>query len=113
VGQLASIHSEMSALSKGSPNDGVNKFKLEFINAVITRCNKFLGAERRPFKDFETFDPDAVMSNSDVTFMVSMYTQAIEKYRSDHITMYGGDWYYETPEQHVVRTAPPGKIKDK
>ena len=41
--QLVALHEEISALSKKSPNDGVNKFKLKLINNMLekskaTRC---------------------------------------------------------------------------
>lgn len=113
MGQLRSIHTELTALSKKSPNDGVNKFKLEFINAVIARCNTFLGEAYLPFRAFNTFDVDAVMSNSDVTFMVSLYLEAVEKYRSDHITLKFGAWYYDMPDEQRIPTAPPARIKDR
>jgi len=112
MGQLRSIHTELTALSKKSPNDGVNKFKLGFINTVIERCNAFLGDPYRPFKEFATFDLEEVVSNSDATFMVSLYLEAIEKYRSDHIMKEIGLWYYDMPEGQKVRTAPPAKIKE-
>lgn len=33
--QLQSIYDELSILSKESPNDAVNKFKLNFINKLL------------------------------------------------------------------------------
>ena len=112
MGQLTSIHTELTALSKKSPNDAVNKFKLELINTVIGRCNTFLGDKHRPFKEFGSFDIDAVMSNSDVTFVVSLYLQAFENYRSDRIKLELGDWYYDTAGEPKIQTAPPAKIKE-
>lgn len=111
TGQLKSIHTELAALSKKSPNDAVNKFKLEFVNAVISRCNAFLAEAYRPFKEFHTFDLEAVMSNSDVTFMVSLYLEALEKCRCDNIKLDFGRWYYDMPKGQKISAAPPAKLK--
>jgi hypothetical protein len=35
IGLLDGVHSELSALAKKSPVDGVNKFKLKLINDVV------------------------------------------------------------------------------
>ena len=43
IGQLDSLHSELTALAKKSPNDAVNTFKLRFVNTSLNNCNKFLG----------------------------------------------------------------------
>ena len=117
MGQLASIHGELTALSKKSPNDAVNKFKLGFINAVVQRCNGFLGDSFRPFGEFTSFDFDDVVSNSDATFIISLYIEAMEKYRADHIkwkyeTDAGYHWCYDLAEGESVRTSPPKKLKE-
>jgi hypothetical protein len=118
MGQLASVHAELTALSKKSPNDAVNKFKLGFIDDVIQRCNKLLGDSCRPFEQFTSFGIEEIVSNSDTTFMVSLYIGAIEKYRSDHIkrtydTMWGETWCYDLPGGESVSAAPPQKLKEK
>jgi hypothetical protein len=85
IGQLGGIHEEIGALSKKSPNDAVNKFKLTFVNATIAQCNDLLGGDYRPIGDFKEFNPDDVPSNSDVTLIAALYLEALEKFRSDHI----------------------------
>lgn len=40
--QLQSIYDELSILSKKSPNDAVNKFKLNFINKLLNNSNELL-----------------------------------------------------------------------
>ena len=62
--------------------------------------------------DFEQFDTDEVPSNSDLTFIISQYMQAMEKYRSDNIYLDLGSWYYRTEGSgDKIRTAPPAKLK--
>ncbi len=39
VGQVQGLYEEMSILSKKSPNDAVNKFKLKFINHQLGESN--------------------------------------------------------------------------
>ena len=112
TGQLSSLHSELSALAKKSPNNAVNTFKLKFVIITIANCNKFLGDKYKPFDDFEQFDTDEVPSNSDLTFIISQYIQAMEKYRSDNIYLDLGSWYYRTKDSvDKIRTAPPAKLK--
>jgi hypothetical protein len=111
-GQISGIHAEISALSKKSPNDAVNKFKLKFINAAITACNGLLGDAYRAVGEFTKFNPDDVPSNSDVTLITSLYLEALEKFRSDHIKYVSGWWYYNTSDGKDVRSSPPAKLKE-
>jgi|ERR1700733_588723 len=112
VAQLDSLHAELTMLAKKSPKDAVNEFKLKFINTVIAQCNSFFGEENRPFADFETFVPDSLPSNSDVTFILSQYIECAEKFRADNIRNYGGVWWWkiDREERPSIRTAPPKKI---
>ena len=50
--QINGMYNEIGLLSKKKPDSPVNKFKLGFINEVITKVNKLLGAEYVPFDDF-------------------------------------------------------------
>jgi hypothetical protein len=111
IGQLFSLHSEMAGLAKKSSTDAVNAFKLRLINKTLARCNALLGDAYRPFDDFAAFDSDDVPSNSDVTLMLGQYQEAIEYFRSEHITQKHGAWYYLLPEgEAVVRTSPPVRL---
>jgi hypothetical protein len=74
-GQMEGIHSEISALAKKSPNDGLNKFKLRFVNATIASANAILANGYLPFDDFKKFDEDDLPTNSDVTFIVGQYIE--------------------------------------
>jgi hypothetical protein len=111
VGQLDGVFGEISALAKKSPNDAVNKFKIKFINRVLGECNNFLNKKYKPLADFSAFEEDDVPSNSDVTFIVNQYMQAVERFRADNIRQLHGMWYYRTREGvELIRTAPPSKI---
>ena len=92
--KLKIIHTEMSLLSKKSPNEPLNKFKLKFINNLIETANEILG-EYKPFEDFEVFSDDDLPTNSDVVFIISPYLRSLEKLRCDNISedsMY--HWYW-------------------
>jgi hypothetical protein len=110
IGQLESIHSELSALSKKSPVDGVNKFKLKFVNEVVREANGFLGESYRPSAEFQEFNSDDVPSNSDVTFVIALYLQAVERFRADHLIQEHGLWYFNTVKADRVRTGAPAKL---
>jgi hypothetical protein len=112
TGQLQSIHSELSTLMKKSPNDGVNKFKLRFLNVALERCNKFIGDDYRPFSEFVKFDEEELVSNSDASFMIATYLQALEKFRSDNLKQVHGVWHYNLQETELIRAAAPARIKD-
>lgn len=113
-GQMDGLHKEISALSRKSPNDGVNKFKLKFVNSVIADANDLLGDKYRPLDGFEQFDEDDVPTNSDVAFVCGQYIEELERKRSDNITQSGGLWIYNlTKSSERVRTAPPRKLEKK
>lgn len=116
-GQLLSIYEEISLLSKKSPNDAVNKFKLKFINTLIANSNEFLSKEYQPFDDFTQFDEDDIPQNSDVVFILSQYMQCFEKLRADNVTMWNGKWCWnvkenDTDEITYVRTIKPRNLRD-
>lgn len=111
IGQLFSLHGEMTGLTKKSSSDAVNAFKLKLINRILARCNALLGDAYRPFDDFEAFDSDDVPSNSDVTLMIGQYQEAVEYFRSSHITQKHGAWCYLLPEgEAVVGTSAPVRL---
>ncbi len=84
IGQLSSIHSEISLLSKKSPNDAVNSFKLKMINSVIDVSNGVFGDAYRPLEKFERFEDDDAPSTSDVVFVISLYLVEIKRFQKDH-----------------------------
>jgi hypothetical protein len=114
--QLLGIYEELSALSKKSPNDGVNKFKLRFINQVLSEANSFLDVKHTPFPDFTIFIEEELPSNSDVVFVLSQYLKCLETLRAENIGRSDFDihWYWvmDGKTSNIV-TAPPEKVKGK
>jgi hypothetical protein len=83
-GQIEGFFDEIGNLAKKKPDDGINKFKLQFINQTLVMANKILGHDYRPFPDFDKFDADDLPSNSDVVVILSQYLRSMDKYRVDH-----------------------------
>ena len=81
---MEGLHKEITALTRKSPNDAVNEFKLRFINSVIAEANLLLGDKYKPLQGFEQFNSDDLPSNSDVTFIIWQY---IEKWRGSGPTI--------------------------
>ena len=114
IGQIDSLRQELGALVKKSLNDLVNSFKLRFVNQVLTGVNAFLGRKNLPLKAFTHFDDEAPPSNSDVTFVLSQYAEALDLYRSRNVVMQHGSWYYEIDDDgERVRTSPPVSLARK
>lgn len=93
--QLHSFFTEISELSKKKPNDGLNRFKLKFINSTLDALNRLIG-EYRPFEDFDTFDVDEIPTNSDVVVILAQYAAAIHRFRSENTRKDNRDyqWYW-------------------
>lgn len=111
--QLEGLHEEISSLSKKSPNDAVNKFKLKFINQILGEANSFLSKQYRPIDNFESFSEDDMPSNSDITLVLLQYLNCMEKLRADNIGDNGfGSWFWYAENKNTgIRTAPPRKVK--
>jgi hypothetical protein len=94
--KLQITHDEMSILSKKSPNDAVNTFKLKFLNDMLRQANAILGEDYKPFDDFEEFSEDNLPFNSDVVFILAPYLRSLEKLRCDNIKKsdYDINWYW-------------------
>ncbi len=84
-GQLEGVYEEITSLSKKSPNDSVNKFKLRFINSILSEANSVLDAKHKPFNDFSSFDEDTLPTNSDVAFILAQYLSGMENKRTENI----------------------------
>lgn len=121
-GQLLSIYEEISLLSKKNPNDAVNKFKLKFVNKLLSQSNDYLADKYKPFDDFDSFDEDDIPQNSDVVFILSQYLQCFEKQRSDNVVIENEVWYWlvegddndkvDENGMVLIRTVKPKKLKD-
>ena len=94
IGQLNAIHREVSLLSKKSPGDAVNPFKLKMTNKVIEAANSVLGKDYKPIDEFDRFDEDEVPSTSDVVFVVAQYMEEIERFRTNHVVYHEYKWVY-------------------
>jgi hypothetical protein len=94
IGQLHGLHSEISQLAKKSPNDGLNIFKLRFVNKTVASGNTLLQGRYRPFEDFSQFEESDLPTNSDVTMILAQYIEQAERFRSDHVTWHKGRWRY-------------------
>jgi len=104
--QLKSAYEEIGLLSKKKPTDALNKFKLKFINSILSRANGVLGKKYQPFpEEFELFDEDDMPNNGDVIFMLSHYLTSLEKLRCDNIRYNTSDYNW-----HWVIN---GKVSDK
>jgi hypothetical protein len=77
--QLDTVLEEIRLLSKKSPNDPLNKFKLKYVNLILTEANNFLEGKHKPFEDFTVFNDEDMPSNSDVVFILSQYKESLEK----------------------------------
>jgi hypothetical protein len=84
--QLEALYQEIGALSKKKPDDAVNKFKLGFVNRVLTEANTLLLAEYIPFPDFQLFDEDTLPTNSDIVLVLAQYLKCFERQELEHHT---------------------------
>jgi hypothetical protein len=93
--QLKSAYDEIALLSKKKPTDSLNKFKLKFINSILSRANEILEDKYKPFpEDFTLFNEDDMPNNSDVVFILSHYLTSLEKLRCDNIKYSDYHWYW-------------------
>lgn len=96
IGKIDGAHEEVSLLSRKSPNDPVNKFKLKLFNKILRDANVLLGKDYKPFDTFEEFDvEDDVMTTSDVVMVLSQYRKELDRFRGDNVwSEYGRQYYY-------------------
>lgn len=115
--QLDGLHAEISALSKKSQNDALNKFKLKFVNQILNDSNLLLGIKYKPFTDFSLFDENDMPTNSDAAMMLTQYLNCFEKLRADNIKradQFPHNWYWIVDAKRSdIRTVMPKIIKEK
>ena len=111
--QLVGFLEEFQHLTKKSLDDGVNKFKLKHVNAVLAGANALLKPAQRPFADFEQFDVDDVPTNSDVLLILRQYASCLEEVRAANVhTDYRGHCYCNINDRESERRArAPAKLK--
>ncbi len=110
--QLNGLYKEISNISKKSPNDEINTFKLKYINNVLNLSNNILGEDYKPFNEFNNFKEEELPSNSDVIIILDQYLQCFEKFRVDNIKQGSlGRWYWVIDnEESSLRTSSPVKF---
>lgn len=112
--QLEMVYEELTSLSKKSPNDAVNKFKLQFVNKILKDTNLLLDTKHRPFDDFSMFDEETLPTNSDVVFILAQYLSCMENLRAENVQQmdFSTNWYWVIDGTlSSIRTAPPKKLK--
>ena len=91
--QFKSAYDEVALLSKKKPTDSLNKFKLKFVNSILSRANEILEDSYKPFpEEFSLFDENDMPNNSDVIFILSHYLTSLEKLRCDNINFSDFEW---------------------
>lgn len=83
---LMTMKNQFEMLSKKNPDGVVNSFKIGLVNKLLTDTTKLIGAYK-PFPDFEKFDDNPKVFNSDVLMMVAHYLTAVGRYKKANITI--------------------------
>ncbi len=108
--QMKVFRREITGSARKRPNDGVNKFKLGYINNAMAGANAILG-ERRPLQGFEQFNADDVPTNSDVSFVLAQYTEAIYRLRVENTRRHRVNFYWIIGnELSDIQTQPPSSF---
>ncbi len=109
--RIRGFYEELQTLTRKSPNDTVNKFKLGLVNPVVAKANSFLPTWALPFPGFEGFDVDTLPSNSDVVVVLAQYLKSFEEFRCTVIVQQYQDWYWLIDgEKSTVKTKPPKRL---
>jgi hypothetical protein len=114
-GQVEALYEEIGKLSKKSPNDALNKFKLKLINGLLSEANLLLKGDYRPLEGFRLFSEDDIPTNSDVTMVLAQYLNCLEKMRVDNICQDDlGSWVWIVDGcKSEIHTAEPKKLRVK
>lgn len=82
--QIHQLTLEFRRLSDKRPNDVVNQFKLELVNAAIDNVNSIIQGECL-LTDFDQFNTDLMPVNSDVLLVLSLYDAELNSSEYDHL----------------------------
>jgi hypothetical protein len=85
IGQLNGLYAELTLLAKKSPNDGLNVFKLKVVNGILLNANGVLPEDYRPIDGFDSFDEQAIPTNSDAALVLAQYLEQVERFRSANL----------------------------
>ncbi len=105
--QMKVIHSELSLLSKKSPDGAINKFKLNLVNQLLTTANQILTEQYKPFDGFSIFQEDGVPTNSDVVLVVSQYIRSLDRFKVDFTKKIAGAWCWLLENGEKIETTHP------
>jgi len=100
--QLHALYTEISLLSKKKEDGPINKFKLKFINALLSEANAVLGEDFLPYVEFQQFDEDELPTNSDVVMILAQYEGALDLFKS-------AKTYYDQTKHSTYWEAEKGK----
>lgn len=109
--QLQQLHFEVGLLSKGKPDNPINKFKLTFINEKLAEANSFLLGQFKPFKEFSLFDSEGLPSNSDAVIVLSQYLDCLEAWRCAHVHVTEGSWKWKVEDGTKIRAEAPTRYR--
>jgi hypothetical protein len=110
--QLKKLHEELAALSKKSPDNPINKFKLKLINEKLIEANRLLTGPHKPFAKFEIFEESDLPSTSDAVIVLSQYLSCLEGWRSANIHEDGiADWYWNVDDGTAIKTHGPSRFR--
>lgn len=85
-GQLLTMKNQFEALSKKTPNDSVNDFKIGLVNKLLADVNGLIG-NYKPFPEFEQFESSPQVFNSDVLLILAQYLTAMHRFKQANITV--------------------------
>lgn len=89
---LNAILAELQVLSKGKPNDALNKFKANSVNKILGKVKDLLS--NQPTTEFlELLDEETLPTNSDAVLIMVQFKTAMEQFRTK---------YYSTDEFSLV-----------
>lgn len=85
-GQLMTMKTQFDALSKKTPNDVVNEFKIGLVNKLLVDINELIG-DYKPFPNFEQFENSPRVFNSDVLLILAHYLTAMSRFKVANTTV--------------------------
>src|SRR5262245_33712366 len=105
IANLDGVQAEISAAVKRKASEPISPFQLKLINGVLSKADALLG-NAKPIPDFDGFNADDIPTASDVSMVVSQYSEFFEKLRCENIQKnHDGSWIW-TGFYHIQTTPP-------
>lgn len=79
--KLISIRNDIAALSSKKPGEQLNKFKIKYVNDVLTKINDLIGSDK-PYDDFDVFDEVSLPTNSDALMIINLYINGMNRFKT-------------------------------